>query len=108
MPDTQALAQVLFALAQDAGEPGRRAWTALVGMTARICGRYSAEASAVAATAAAIEPEPASLSRTAGLLVRRASADAGFASGYVPWLTAAQMLLIPDTGDDPRRQQPVR
>jgi hypothetical protein len=91
------LAQVLPVLAHDAGEPGQRAWTALAGMTARICGRYSAEARAAAAATAA-EPEPASFGRAARLLARRADADARFASGFVPWLAAAQMLL-PGTED---------
>jgi hypothetical protein len=89
IPDAQGLAQVLLALAQDGGEPGQRAWTALAGMTARICGRYSAEARAVAAA----EPEPASLGRAAGRLARRAEADARFALGFIPWLAAVQMLL---------------
>jgi hypothetical protein len=77
-------------------------------MTARICGRYSAEARAVAAAATATEPKPASLSYVAGLLARRADADARFASGFLPWLAAAQMLLTQDIGDDGNRQQPAR
>ena len=67
-------------------------------MAARTCGRYSAEARAVAAVAAAIEPEPASLSDVAGLLARRADADDQFASGFVPWLAVARILLS-DAGD---------
>jgi hypothetical protein len=93
IPDAQDLAQVLPALTQGGSEPAQRAWTALAGMTARICGRYSAEARAVAAAAAATGPEPASFGHAAGLLARRADVDARFASGLVPWLAAAQMLL---------------
>lgn len=92
MPPIQALAQVLRALAHDGGEPGQRAWAALAGMTARICGRYSAEARAVAACAAG-GPDTASPRRLAGLLARRAGTDARFASGFLPWLAAAQALL---------------
>ena len=91
--DAEVLADVLSALAQDGGEPGQRAWAALAGMTARIGGRYSAEGRAVEAACAASGQDPAGLGVLAGLLARRACNDARFASGFVPWLAAAQMLL---------------
>jgi hypothetical protein len=91
--DDEAVARVLSALAGEGGEPARRAWAALAGMTTRICGRYSAEGRAVEAARAAGKPDPASLGGVAGLLASRARHDARFASGFVPWLAAAQMLL---------------
>jgi hypothetical protein len=93
MMDAQAVARVLSALAGDDGEPGQRAWTVLAGMTTRMCGPYSAEARAVAAARGAAGPDPAAFGRAAGLLARRAQADARFAAGFGPWLGAAQMLL---------------
>jgi hypothetical protein len=93
MADPETVAQVLAALAEEGGEPGQRAWAALAGITARICGRYSAEARAVEAARAAGTPDPASLASLAGYLARRAHSDAGFASGFRPWLAAAHMLL---------------
>ena len=93
MADTEVVAQVLSALAEEGGEPARRAWAALAGMTTRICGRYSAEGRAVEAARAAGKPDPASPGGLAGLLALRARNDARFASGFVPRLAAAQMLL---------------
>ena len=93
------MTQVLTALAHDGGEPGLRAWAALAGMTTRICGRYSAEGRAVEAARAAGRSDPASLSGLARLLAQRACSDARFASGFVPWLAAAQMLLSGLAGD---------
>ena len=93
------MTQVLTALAHDGGEPGQRAWSALAGMTTRICGRYSAEGRAVEAARAAGGSDPASLSGLARLLAQRAGSDARFASGFVPWLAAAQMLLSGLAGD---------
>jgi hypothetical protein len=93
MLDTEVLAQVLSALAQDGGEPGQRALAALAGMTTRICGRYSAEGRAAGAACAASEPDRALPGGLARLLAERARSDARFASGFVPWLAAAQMLL---------------
>jgi hypothetical protein len=93
MLDIEVLAQVLSALARDGGEPGQRAWAALAGMTTRICGRYSAEGRAVEAACAAGEPDRALPAGLARLLIQRASSDTRFASGFVPWLAAAQMLL---------------
>jgi hypothetical protein len=91
--DAEALAQVLSALAQEGGEPAQRARAALTGMTARICGRYSAEGRAAGAAFAAGNPDPARLCRLAGLLACRACNDARFASGFIPWLAAVQMML---------------
>lgn len=88
--DEQVIAQVLSALTREDGEPGQRAWAVLADMTTGICGRYSAEARAVAG------PDPAVPGRAAGLLARRAYADARFAAGFCPWLSAAQMLLSGD------------
>jgi len=93
MLDIEVLAQVLSALARNGGEPGQRAWAALAGMTTRICGRYSAEGRAVEAAFAASEPDRALPAGLARLLIQRASSDIRFASGFVPWLAAAQMLL---------------
>ena len=93
MTESGCVAPVLSALAQEDGEPARRAWAALAGMTARICGRYSAEARAVAAAQAAGTPDPARLGALAGYLARRARSDARFASAFGPWLAAADMLL---------------
>ena len=93
MLDIEVLAQVLSALAHNGGEPGQRAWAALGGMTTRICGRYSAEGRAVEAAFAASEPDRALLTGLARLLIQRARSDTLFASGFVPWLAAAQMLL---------------
>ncbi len=100
MVDIEVLAQVLSALPHDDGEPGQRAWTALAGMTRLICGRYSAEGRAVEVVCAASEPDrglPAGLAR---LLIQRAHSDTRFASGFIPWLAAAQMLLpdVPGEG----------
>jgi hypothetical protein len=101
MADAEVLTQVLTALAHDGGEPGQRAWAALADMTTRICGRYSAEGRAVTAVAAraAGGSDPASLSSLAMLLAQRACRDARFASGFIPWLAAAQMLLSGLAGD---------
>ena len=99
MADDETVARVLSAHAGEGGEPARRAWAAMAGMTTRLCGRYSAEARAVAAARAAGDPDPASLGAVAGLLARRARHDARFASGFVPWLAAAQMLLPGRPGD---------
>ena len=99
MADAEVLARVLTALAHDGGEPGQRAWAALADMTTGICGRYSAEGRAVAAARAACGSDPAGLASLAGLLARRARRDARFASGFVPWLAAAQMLLSGRAGD---------
>jgi len=99
MTDAEVLTQVLPALAHEGGEPGQRAWAALAGMTTRICGRYSAEGRAIEAARAAGGSDPASFSGLAGLLTQRASSDARFASGFVPWLAAAQMLLPNLAGD---------
>jgi hypothetical protein len=93
MLDIEGLAQVLSALAHSDGEPGQRAWAALAGMTTRICGRYSKEARAVEAACAASQPGPAVPVGLARLLIQRAHSDTRFASGFVPWLAAAQMLL---------------
>lgn len=98
MISTEDLAQVLSALAQEGGEPGQRAWVVLAGMTARICGRYSAEGRAVEAACAAGGPDTAGLGRLAGLLAYRAGTDARFSSGFLPWLAAAQMLLSSASG----------
>jgi hypothetical protein len=98
MADTEVAAQVLSALAEQGGEPAQRAWAALAGMTTRICGRYSAEGHAVEA-ARASGSDPASLGGLAGLLTERARSDPRFASGFVPWLAAAQMLLPGIEGD---------
>ncbi len=91
--DIEVLAQVLSAFAHSEGEPGQRAWAALAGMNTRICGRYSAEGRAVEAVCAAGEPDRAVSAGLARLLIHRARSDARFASGFVPWLAAAQMLL---------------
>lgn len=103
MTDAEVLTQVLPALAHDGGEPGQRAWAALAGMTTRVCGRYSAEGRAIEAARAAGGSDPAVLRRLAGLLTQRAFSDArfasGFASGFVPWLAAARMLLPGLAGD---------
>lgn len=93
MLDIEVLAQVLSALAHSEGEPGQRAWAALAGMTTRVCGRYSAEGRAVEGVCAAGEPDRAVSAGLARLLIHRARSDARFASGFVPWLAAAQMLL---------------
>jgi hypothetical protein len=93
MLDIEVLAQVLSALARNGGEPGQRAWAALAGMTTRICGRYSAEGRAVEAACAASEPDRALPAGLARLLIQRARSDTRFASGFVPWLAATQMLL---------------
>jgi hypothetical protein len=84
---------VLQALAPIGGEPEQRAWTALSGMTARICGRFSVEARAIAAASAADALDPAAFCALVGLLSARARSDPRFASGFVPWLGAAKMLL---------------
>jgi hypothetical protein len=94
------LAQLLQALAQGSGKPERRAWAALSGMTVRICGRFSAEARAVDAASAADAPDRAAFSSLADVLSGRARTDPGFASGFVPWLGAAQMLLPPRSAAD--------
>jgi hypothetical protein len=99
MADAEVLTRVLTALAHQDGEPAQRAWAALAGMTTRICGRYSAEGRAVASARAAGGSDPASLRSLARLLAQRACSDARFASGFVPWLTAAQMLLAGQAGD---------
>ena len=93
MLDIEVLARVLSALVHSGGEPSQRAWAALAGMTTRICGRYSAEGRAVEAACAVSEPDRALLIGLAQLLIQRARSDARFASGFVPWLAAAQMLL---------------
>jgi len=93
MLDIEVLAQVLSALVHSDGEPGQRAWAALAGMTTRICGRYSKEARAVEAACGASESDHAVSTGLARLLIQRARSDARFASGFVPWLAAAQMLL---------------
>jgi hypothetical protein len=94
MIEADVLEQVLSALARGTGgQAGQRAWTALPSVTARICGRFSAEARAVAATCGGGEPGPAGLSGVAALLAGRARTDPRFASILVPWLAAAQMLL---------------
>ena len=93
MISTEGLAQVLPALGQDGGEPGQRAWMALAGMTARICGRYPAQRRAAGAALAAGGPDTASPGRLAGLLARRAGTGARSASGFLPRLAAAQVLL---------------
>jgi len=104
--DSGCVAPVLSALAQEDGEPARRAWAALAGMTARICGRYSAEARAAAdAARAAGTPDPARLGALAGHLARRARSDARFASAFEPWLTAADMLP-PRPGEGLAETQP--
>jgi hypothetical protein len=90
--DVPVLSEVLTALAQGAGgEAGRRAWAALAGLTARICGHGSAEAQAV--EAASTGSEPGRPSALADLLAQRADADPGFAAAFRPWLSAAQLLL---------------
>jgi hypothetical protein len=99
MAEAEVLTQVLSALAHDGGEPGQRAWATLAGMTTRICGRYSAQGRAVEAARAAGGSDPAVLRGLAGLLTQRTSGDARFASGFVPWLAAAQMLLPGLAGD---------
>lgn len=99
MEEAEVLAHVLSALAHDSGEPGERAWAALTCMTCRICGRYSAECRAVRAARAACGSDTASLSGLAGLLTQRARSGSRFASGFVPWLAAAQMLLPGMAGD---------
>jgi len=92
--DIAVLSDVLSALVQGAGgEAGRRAWTVLAGMTARICGHGSAEAAAVGQVAAA-GPDDAGL---ADLLARRAAADPRFAAALGPWLSAAHLLLTGDS-----------
>src|ERR1039457_715686 len=90
--DVPVLSEVLTALAQGAGgEAGPRAWAALAGLTARICGYGSAEAQAVEAASTGSEPgRPGAL---ADLLAQRADADPGFAAAFRPWLSAAQLLL---------------
>lgn len=103
--DSGCVAPVLSALAQEDGEPARRAWAALAGMTARICGRHSAEARAVGAARAAGTPDPARLGALAGHLARRARSDARFASAFEPWLAAADMLL-PRPGEGRAETQP--
>src|SRR5450755_1395043 len=66
--DADILEQVLPALARGiGGQAGQRAWTALPGMTARICGRFSAEARAAAAACAGGELDQAALSGMATL-----------------------------------------
>lgn len=99
MLDIGVLAQVLSALAHSDGEPGQRAWAALAGMTTRICGRYSKEARAVEAACAASEPDPAVPIGLARLLIQRARSDTRYASGFVPWLAAAQILLADVPGE---------
>jgi len=47
----------------------------------------------VEAACAVSEPDRALLIGLAQLLIQRARSDARFASGFVPWLAAAQMLL---------------
>jgi hypothetical protein len=48
MIEADVLEQVLSALARGTGgQAGQRAWTALPSVTARICGRFSAEVSAM-------------------------------------------------------------
>jgi hypothetical protein len=74
-------------------EIGQRAWAALAGMTTWICGRYSAEARAIKVFCTVSEPDRALSTYLARLLIQRARSDARFASGFVPWLAAAQMLL---------------
>lgn len=106
MTDAGRVASVLSALAQEDGEPAQRAWAVLAGVTARICGRYSAETRAVDAARAAGTPDPARLGTLAGHLARRARSDARFASAFEPWLTAAHMLL-PRPGEGPAETQPA-
>jgi hypothetical protein len=97
--DADILEQVLPALARGVGgQAGQRAWMALPGMTARICGRFSAEARAAAAACAGGELDQTALSGMATLLARRARTDPRFASGLVPWLAAARMLLADEDG----------
>lgn len=94
MLDIEVLARVLSALVHSGEGPGQRAWAALAGMTTRICGRYSAEGRAVEAACAVSEPADRVLSTgLAQLLIQRTRSDTRFASGFVPWLAAAQMLL---------------
>ena len=99
MLDIEVLAQLLSTLAHDGGEPGQRAWAALAGMTTRICGRYSAEGRAVEAAYTASEPDRALPTGLARLLIQRTRSDTQFASGFVPWLAAAQMLLCDVPGE---------
>ncbi len=106
MMDSGCVASVLSALAQEDGEPARRAWAALAGMTTRKCGRYSAEARAVDAARAAGTLDPERLGVLAGHLARRARSDARFASAFAPWLAAADMLL-PRPGEGLAETQPA-
>lgn len=99
MIDADVLEQVLAALARGGGgQAGQRAWMTLPSMTARICGRFSKEARAVAAACAGDKPDPAGLSGMAALLAERARTDPRFASILVPWLAAARILLAPGDG----------
>jgi hypothetical protein len=94
MIEADVLEQVLSALARGTGgQAGQRAWTVLPNVTARICGRFSAEARAVATACGGGELGLAGLSGVTALLAGRARADPRFASILVPWLAAARMLL---------------
>src|ERR1017187_9113105 len=99
MIDEDVLEQVLQALARGSGgQVGQRAWMTLPSMTARICGRFSKEARAVATARAGDKPDPAGLSGVAALLTGRARTDPRFASILVPWLAAARILLAGEDG----------
>ena len=99
MIDEDVLEQVLQALARGSGgQVGQRAWMTLPSMTARICGRFSKEARAVATARAGDKPDPVGLSDVAALLTGRARTDPRFASILVPWLAAARMLLAAEDG----------
>src|SRR5579875_3504377 len=96
--DPGVLAQVLTALAQGAGgQAGQRAWTALAGMTARICGRDNAETRAVEAARTGTGPDPAGIADLAARLARQAGHDPAFAAALEPWLSAVQILLADST-----------
>jgi hypothetical protein len=106
MIEADVLEQVLSALARGTGgQAGQRAWTALPSVTARICGRFSAEARAVAAACSGGEPGPAGLNGVAVLLAGRARTDPRFASILVPWLAAARILLSAGEGTVNRGQR---
>jgi hypothetical protein len=106
MIDADVLGQVLSALARGAGgEAGQRARIALPGMTARLCGRFSAEARAAEMACVRGEPDQGGLSGVAALLAVRARADPGFASALVPWLAAARMLLAAGDGTEPGQRE---
>ena len=108
MIDADVLEQVLPALARGGGgQAGQRAWMTLPSMTARICGRFSKEARAVAAACAGDKPDPAGLSGMAALLAERARTDPRFASILVPWLAAARILLAPGTASCTRPARTV-